>query len=42
MPLVLMYHSVAEYERDPFQVTVTPRRFERQLRWMRRHGLRGA
>lgn len=42
MPLVLMYHSVSEYEHDPFQVTVTPQRFERQLRWMCRHGLRGA
>ena len=41
MPLVLMYHSVAEYRDDPFLITVRPRRFERQLRWMRRAGLRG-
>ncbi|GAA3220911.1 polysaccharide deacetylase family protein [Actinocorallia longicatena] len=41
MPLVLMYHSVDEYEEDPFQVTVTPGRFGRQLRWLKARGLRG-
>jgi peptidoglycan/xylan/chitin deacetylase (PgdA/CDA1 family) len=41
MPLVLMYHSVEPYTEDPYQVTVSPRRFERQLRWLRRRGLRG-
>jgi peptidoglycan/xylan/chitin deacetylase (PgdA/CDA1 family) len=41
MPLVLMYHSVEPYTEDPYQVTVDPRRFERQLRWLRRRGLRG-
>jgi peptidoglycan/xylan/chitin deacetylase (PgdA/CDA1 family) len=40
-PYVLMYHSVAVYTRDPYQVTVDPRRFDRQLRWLRRNGLRG-
>ena len=40
-PLVLMYHSVAAYDADPYQVTVHPRRFDRQLRWLRRRGLRG-
>jgi peptidoglycan/xylan/chitin deacetylase (PgdA/CDA1 family) len=36
-----MYHSVAEYSHDPYQLTVTPATFERQLRWLRRRGLRG-
>ncbi|WP_245761520.1 polysaccharide deacetylase family protein [Saccharopolyspora shandongensis] len=40
-PYVLMYHSVATYSRDPYLVTVDPQRFERQLRWLRRNGLRG-
>ncbi|MFG1603998.1 polysaccharide deacetylase family protein [Actinoplanes sp. NPDC049265] len=41
MPLVLMYHSVEPYTEDPYLVTVSPRRFERQLRWLRRRGRRG-
>jgi peptidoglycan/xylan/chitin deacetylase (PgdA/CDA1 family) len=41
MPLVLMYHSVEPYDADPYQVTVHPRRFDRQLRWLRGRGLRG-
>ncbi|MGP4053812.1 polysaccharide deacetylase family protein [Mycobacterium sp. 4D054] len=40
-PLVWMYHSVAPYDEDPYQVTMTPQRFERQMRWLRRRGLRG-
>ena len=40
-PLVLMYHSVAPYEQDPYLVTVRPARFEQQLRWLHRRGLRG-
>jgi peptidoglycan/xylan/chitin deacetylase (PgdA/CDA1 family) len=40
-PLVLMYHSVDAYEADPYQVTVHPERFDRQLGWLRRRGLRG-
>jgi len=40
-PLVLMYHSIEAYESDPYQVTVHPRRFDAQLRWLRRRGLRG-
>jgi len=39
--LVLMYHSVEPYTADPYQVTVRPERFERQLHWLRRRGLRG-
>jgi len=41
MPLVLMYHSVEPYDTDPYQVTVHPQRFDRQMRWLRRRGLRG-
>jgi peptidoglycan/xylan/chitin deacetylase (PgdA/CDA1 family) len=36
-----MYHSVETYHSDPYQVTVHPRRFDEQLRWLRRCGLRG-
>jgi peptidoglycan/xylan/chitin deacetylase (PgdA/CDA1 family) len=39
--LVLMYHSVAPYAEDPYQVTVHPYRFDRQMHWLRRRGLRG-
>lgn len=41
MPYVLMYHSVDEYQDDPFDVTVRPATFVRQLEWFRRLGLRG-
>lgn len=41
MPLILMYHSVEPYDIDPYQVTVRPQRFDRQLRWLRRRGMRG-
>jgi peptidoglycan/xylan/chitin deacetylase (PgdA/CDA1 family) len=41
LPLVLMYHSVEPYDTDPHQVTVRPQRFDRQLLWLRRRGLRG-
>ncbi len=40
-PLVLMYHSVADYTEDPFQVTITPVRFEQQMRWLARAGYCG-
>jgi peptidoglycan/xylan/chitin deacetylase (PgdA/CDA1 family) len=40
MPLVLMYHSVAPYFSDPYRVTVSPPRFRRQMRWLRRRGWR--
>jgi peptidoglycan/xylan/chitin deacetylase (PgdA/CDA1 family) len=36
-----MYHSVDQYEEDPHLITVTPERFERQLRWFRNRGMRG-
>jgi peptidoglycan/xylan/chitin deacetylase (PgdA/CDA1 family) len=40
-PPVLMYHSVEDYRTDPYDVTVRPQRFDEQLRWLRRRGLRG-
>jgi peptidoglycan/xylan/chitin deacetylase (PgdA/CDA1 family) len=41
MPMVLMYHSVEPYEADPYLVTVSPPRFEQQMHWLARRGLRG-
>lgn len=41
IPLVWMYHSIAPYDEDPYEVTMTPQRFEQQLRWLRRRGMRG-
>jgi peptidoglycan/xylan/chitin deacetylase (PgdA/CDA1 family) len=41
MPPLLMYHSVSSYQPDPFQLIVSPARFEQQMRWIRRRGLRG-
>jgi peptidoglycan/xylan/chitin deacetylase (PgdA/CDA1 family) len=41
IPVIMMYHSVSPYEQDPYLVTVTPERFDRQMRWLRRRGLRG-
>jgi len=40
-PMVLMYHSVAPDQEDPYRVTVSPRRFEQQMRWLDQRGLRG-
>lgn len=40
-PFVLMYHSVGVPVDDPFQLTVTPDRLERQLRALARQGLHG-
>lgn len=41
MPFVLMYHSVEPHDQDPYNVTVSPQRFEQQLDWLRARGLRG-
>lgn len=44
VPYILMYHSIApsvDSEGDPFRITVTPERFEAQLDWLVRRGLRG-
>jgi peptidoglycan/xylan/chitin deacetylase (PgdA/CDA1 family) len=40
-PVVLMYHSVTPYTDDPYLVTVSPPRFEQQMSWLARQGLRG-
>jgi peptidoglycan/xylan/chitin deacetylase (PgdA/CDA1 family) len=42
IPVILMYHSVTSYAEDPYLVTVRPERFDQQLRWLRKRGLRGA
>lgn len=41
VPWVAMYHSVGDCSDDPYRITVTPERLERQLGWLRRRGLRG-
>jgi putative peptidoglycan lipid II flippase len=41
LPMVLMYHSVTDADEDPNKVIVSPARFEEQLRWLERRGLRG-
>jgi peptidoglycan/xylan/chitin deacetylase (PgdA/CDA1 family) len=40
-PWVLMYHSVAACDDDPYHVTVSPRRLAAQLAWLRRAGFTG-
>ncbi|AUG80295.1 polysaccharide deacetylase [Kitasatospora sp. MMS16-BH015] len=40
-PWILMYHSVADEEDDPYLLTVSPRRFAAQMDWLRRTGRRG-
>lgn len=41
VPLVLMYHAVADVAEDPNQLAVTPDRFHAQMWCLRRLGLRG-
>ncbi|MFF3844571.1 polysaccharide deacetylase family protein [Streptomyces sp. NPDC002328] len=41
VPWVAMYHSVGDCSDDPYRVTVTPERLDRQLTWLTRKGLRG-
>ncbi len=40
-PWVLMYHSVSGCTEDPYRITVSPYRLDRQLRWLRDRGLTG-
>ncbi|MFH9350164.1 polysaccharide deacetylase family protein [Kitasatospora sp. NPDC017646] len=40
-PWILMYHSVAVEEEDPYQLTVSPERFAEQIAWLHRRGQRG-
>lgn len=41
LPWVAMYHSVGDCSDDPYRITVTPERLERQLAWLHRRRLRG-
>jgi peptidoglycan/xylan/chitin deacetylase (PgdA/CDA1 family) len=41
LPLVLMYHRVGLATADPNRLAVTPRRFARQMAWLKRWRLRG-
>ncbi len=41
MPMILMYHGVADVTEDPNQLCVTPSRFARQMAALHRLGLRG-
>ncbi|KAA0921896.1 polysaccharide deacetylase family protein [Streptomyces apricus] len=36
-----MYHSVGDCSDDPYRITVSPGRLDRQLGWLHRRGLRG-
>ncbi|MDH6578476.1 polysaccharide deacetylase family protein [Kitasatospora sp. MAP5-34] len=40
-PWILMYHSVADEEDDPYLLTVSPERFAAQMDWLHRTGRRG-
>jgi peptidoglycan/xylan/chitin deacetylase (PgdA/CDA1 family) len=41
LPRMLMYHAIAEGVDDPNRICVSPRRFEAQMRFLKRSGLRG-
>jgi peptidoglycan/xylan/chitin deacetylase (PgdA/CDA1 family) len=41
VPMILMYHGVAEVTEDPNALCVTPSRFAEQMTWLKSHGLRG-
>ena len=41
VPMILMYHGVAEVAEDPNQLSVTPGRFAEQMASLQRLGLRG-
>ena len=41
MKAILMYHAVADVTDDPYSLAVSPDRLDRQLRTLRRLGLRG-
>lgn len=41
VPMVLMYHGVADEAEDPNQLCVAPDRFAEQMAWLKRRGLRG-
>lgn len=41
VPMILMYHGIANVAEDPHQLFVPPARFAAQLDWMTRRGLQG-
>jgi peptidoglycan/xylan/chitin deacetylase (PgdA/CDA1 family) len=41
LPMILMYHGVAEVRHDPNRLCVTPDRFASQMAWLERRGWRG-
>jgi len=41
IPMILMYHGVADVAEDPNQLSVAPGRFAEQMGWLKRHGLHG-
>lgn len=41
LPMILMYHSIADVPEDPSHLSVSPRRFAEQMAVLQRLGLRG-
>ncbi len=41
VPIILMYHNVADVAEDPHAVCIPPDRFAEQLAWLKEHHLRG-
>lgn len=41
VPMILMYHGVADVAEDPYQLYVTPTRFAEHMAWLKRRGLHG-
>jgi peptidoglycan/xylan/chitin deacetylase (PgdA/CDA1 family) len=41
VPMILMYHGVADEADDPNHLCVAPSRFAEQMAWLKRRGLRG-
>jgi peptidoglycan/xylan/chitin deacetylase (PgdA/CDA1 family) len=41
VPMILMYHHVADVAEDPHGVCISPDRFADQLSWLKKHNLRG-
>jgi peptidoglycan/xylan/chitin deacetylase (PgdA/CDA1 family) len=41
VPMILMYHGVADEAEDPNQLCVAPSRFAEHMAWLKRRGMRG-
>jgi peptidoglycan/xylan/chitin deacetylase (PgdA/CDA1 family) len=41
VPMILMYHGVADAAEDPYLLCVAPSRFAEQMAWLKRRGLHG-